>query len=163
MINKFTRLLFLHDQAKLFGNFLKGLKTWLVVMTWLILSLRPQHLEGHGYMSLAKEVSKGFKNLLKKDTDERKRRLKGNKGKEIQKIQRVVIRIKSQRSNTKISLCLFYRLIIRFCGKIYSTCVVSNSFKLNVVMIFYTSLLSTTCLAVIAQAKFLSIYNYYFH
>lgn len=29
-------------------------------------------------MSLAKEVSKGFKSLLKKDTDERKRRLKGN-------------------------------------------------------------------------------------
>lgn len=53
-------------------------------------------------MSLAKEVSKGFKSLLKKDTDERKRRLKGNKEKEIQMIQKVVIKIKSFRGSTKI-------------------------------------------------------------
>ena len=71
-------------------------------MTWLILSLRPQHLNGDGYLSLAKEVSKGFKSLLKKDTDERKRRLKGNKEKEIQMIQKVVIKIKSLRGSTKI-------------------------------------------------------------
>lgn len=53
-------------------------------------------------MSLAKEVSKGFKSLLKKDTDERKRRLKGNKEKEIQIIQKVVIKIKSLRGSSKI-------------------------------------------------------------
>ena len=55
-------------------------------------------------MSLAKEVSKGFKSLLKKDTDERKRRLKGNKEKEIQMIQKVVIKFKSLRGSSKILL-----------------------------------------------------------
>ena len=53
-------------------------------------------------MSLANEVSKGFKSLLKKDTDERKRRLKGNKEKEIQTIQKLVTKIKSLRGSSKI-------------------------------------------------------------
>lgn len=58
-------------------------------------------------MSLAKEVSKGFKSLLKKDTDERKRRLKGNKEKEIQMIQKVVIKIKAY-----VAVAKFYKIIL---------------------------------------------------
>lgn len=113
-------------------------------------------------MSLAKEVSKGFKSLLKKDTDERKRRLKGNKEKEIQTIQKVVIKIIKAYVAVPKFYTKFYRLIICICGKIYSTRVVSNSFELSGYDILdFTSkynLFRGYC-----SSKFSFIYNYYFY